>query len=176
MQGFVAGDDVINSKIALLLLQALIIISLARLLGWLFSFIKEPMVIAEMVAGILLGPTVMGRIPGFTENIFPPESLPLLQICSQLGLLLFMFVVGLELDIALLRKKIKAAVVASVAGVCVPMLIAIPLMFLFYKPEFLGHDHHGTHPTISRQLSLFSPLARQRNSLPHSLRSNLRKR
>lgn len=127
----------------MLILQAIIIISLSRGLGFVFAYLKEPLVIAEMVAGILLGPTVMGRIPGFTENIFPPSSLPLLQICAQLGLMLFMFVVGLELDVGLLKRKLKSAVAASVIGVIVPQIVAIPLLWVYYKDEFLGHDHHG---------------------------------
>lgn len=128
----------INSNIARLILQAIIIITFARSIGWLFSFIKEPLVVAEMVAGILLGPTVMGRIPGFTENIFPPSSIPLLQIASQVGLLLFMFVVGLELDTKLLRTRLKSAIFSSVIGVAVPLVLTVPLVWLFYKPEFLG--------------------------------------
>lgn len=155
-KGFVAGEDVLYSQISLLLLQVIIIMSLARGLGWLLSFAKEPLVIAEMLAGILLGPTVMGRVPGFTKTVFPDHSIPLLNISSQLGLALFMFVVGLELDVKLLRSKISAAAVASVCGVVAPMIAAVPLIWVFYKPEFLGQDSQGMHlVTLSLSLSLF---------------------
>jgi len=62
------------------------------------------MVVAEMVAGIILGPSVLGRIPGWQANLFPLSSIPYLSIVSNIGLVLFMFVVGMELDVVLLRK------------------------------------------------------------------------
>ena len=62
-----------------------------RLLGWGLSYIRQPRVIAEVIGGILLGPTVFGRIPHFSQHIFPTESLPFLNLVSTLGLILFLF-------------------------------------------------------------------------------------
>jgi Kef-type K+ transport system membrane component KefB len=60
-----------------------------------------------MIAGILLGPSVLGRIPGFSETFFPPASIPRLNMVAQIGLVLFMFLVGLEIDIDFIRSKGK---------------------------------------------------------------------
>jgi Kef-type K+ transport system membrane component KefB len=70
-------------------------------------WIKEPLVVAEMIAGILLGPSVLGRIPGFSETFFPPASIPRLNMVAQIGLVLFMFLVGLEVDLEIIRTKGK---------------------------------------------------------------------
>jgi Kef-type K+ transport system membrane component KefB len=98
-EGILNGGYIFNSAVSLLLVQILIIIVISRVLGLVVRKIKEPTVIAELVTGIILGPTVMGRIPGFTDHLFPPSSLPLLNIIAQLGLILYMFVVGMEVDI-----------------------------------------------------------------------------
>jgi Kef-type K+ transport system membrane component KefB len=94
------------------------------------------MVVAEMVAGIVLGPSALGRIPGWSARLFPTSSIPLLAIASNLGLVLFMFVVGLELDVKLLRKSGRSAFISSVIGVIVPFAFALPLAFAMNDPQF----------------------------------------
>jgi Kef-type K+ transport system membrane component KefB len=68
-------------------------------------------VIAEIIAGIVIGPSVMGQIPGFSELFFPSSSIPLLNIIAHVGLILFMFVIGMEIDLDLFRSKIKKGTV-----------------------------------------------------------------
>ncbi|KAJ9097742.1 hypothetical protein QFC21_004780 [Naganishia friedmannii] len=89
-------------------------------LGWLFKYIRQPRVIAEVVGGIILGPTVMGRIPHFTQHIFPAESLTYLSLISTIGLVLFLFLVGLEVDLSIIKKDWKSAVSISTAGMVIP--------------------------------------------------------
>lgn len=75
------------------------ILILARVVGWAFQQIGQPRVIGEMTAGILVGPSVFGRLfPGAFHYVLPSSSLPAITVLSQIGLLLFMFVVGLEVD------------------------------------------------------------------------------
>jgi Kef-type K+ transport system membrane component KefB len=94
------------------------------------------MVVAEMVAGILLGPSALGRIPNWQYTLFPASSISLLSIVSNLGLVLFMFVVGLELDVKLLRKSGRSSTISSVVGVIVPFVFGVPLAFALNSPEF----------------------------------------
>jgi hypothetical protein len=78
----------------------------ARMFGWAFQRIGQPRVVGEMTAGILLGPSLFGRfLPGAFAFVFPSSSLPAIAVLSQLGLLLFMFVVGLEVDLKRILKS-----------------------------------------------------------------------
>ena len=89
----------------LLILQIGTILIVARLVGWLFGKLHQPRVIGEMVAGIMLGPSLLGWLaPGLSAALFPPDSLGYLNALSQVGLLLFMFLVGLELDLDTLAR------------------------------------------------------------------------
>jgi Kef-type K+ transport system membrane component KefB len=101
--------------------QAGIIIIFCRLLHWPLSKIRQPRVIAEVIGGILLGPSVFGRIPGFTATIFPAASIPTLNLVATLGLVLFLFLVGLETDLRVLVSNWKVAV--SALGMIVPFAL-----------------------------------------------------
>jgi Kef-type K+ transport system membrane component KefB len=136
--GLVNGGAVLSSAIARLLLQLLLITGIARCLGWLLKKIKEPMVIAEMLAGICLGPTLLSRWTGFRDVVFPPESIRILEVVSQVGLLLFMFLVGAELDLPQLRGRMKATALVSLAGVLVPFACAVPTVFLLDGANLLA--------------------------------------
>lgn len=116
-----------------LLIQVAVILVAARAFGWLFRKINQPQVIGEMVAGILLGPSLLGWLmPGVSAWLFPTESLGALHALSQVGLLLFMFLVGLEFDYKLLRGLGRTAVVTSNASILVPFLMGIGLSVYLY--------------------------------------------
>jgi Kef-type K+ transport system membrane component KefB len=115
-----------------------IILLAARLFGWLFQYIGQPRVVGEMTAGIVLGPSLLGRFfPAAMDHIFPPSSLPTLTALSQLGLLLFMFVVGLEVDLRRVLKQSAAVVLISNLSILLPLALGIGLAKLLY-PEFAG--------------------------------------
>jgi Kef-type K+ transport system membrane component KefB len=88
---------------------------------------------------VILGPTVMGRIPHFTENIFPTKSLPLLTLTANIGLVFFLFVVGMEVDFRMLRRNVKSSLSVSIAGLVVPLslgaALAVPLYHEFVDPK-----------------------------------------
>src|SRR5687767_2631627 len=108
------------SPVFLLLLQLLVVIVVARCAGVLFTRLGQTAVIGEMAAGILLGPSFLGRwFPSVEATLFPHSSLALLQLLSQLGVVLFMFAVGMEFDVHRLRQRARAAVVISNAGIVV---------------------------------------------------------
>jgi Kef-type K+ transport system membrane component KefB len=118
---------------SLLLLQLVIILGIARLLGLALRYVGQPAVIGEMAAGILLGPIVFGAIaPQFHAQLFDPASLPPLEGLSQLGLVLFMFIVGAEMRLPMgVRAQLVAASWVGVLAVIFPMalglVIAVPL-------------------------------------------------
>lgn len=108
----------------LLILQIGTILIVARLVGWLFKKFHQPRVVGEMVAGILLGPSLLGWLaPGIAASLFPSESLGHLNSLSQVGLLIFMFLVGLELDLRQLRELGRAAVMTSQVSIIAPFIL-----------------------------------------------------
>jgi Kef-type K+ transport system membrane component KefB len=116
------------------MVQILVILIASYCVGWLLRKVHQPQVVGEMVAGILLGPSLLGWIaPGFSAAIFPPESLGHLYLLSQVGLLLFMFMVGLELDTKELRRLGHIAVVISYTSIIVPFVLGVLLAGALYQ-------------------------------------------
>lgn len=123
----------LHEPLSILLLQVVVIIVAARLVGLLFQRLGQPAVIGEMVAGIILGPSLLGAVfPAVQAFLFPASSLGLLRTLSQLGVILFMFVVGLDLNVQHLRLKAHTAVLVSHASIMVPFLSGIGLSLLIY--------------------------------------------
>ncbi|GAA5934512.1 hypothetical protein JCM3775_000377 [Rhodotorula graminis] len=137
------GDNpiVVNSSNPLLLVivQLCIILALSRGLAFVFGRFRVPRVVCEIVAGILLGPTAFGRVPGFTDNIFPPESISYLTLISNLGLVLFLFCVGTDVDFSLLRRNAKPTIAVSTAGLLVPFALGCGVSFGLYD-AFIPDD------------------------------------
>lgn len=130
-QGFLTH---LKQPLSLLLLQVIIILAAARGLGTVFAKIGQPRVIGEMVAGILLGPSLLGLlVPGVQASLFPASSLGSLHLLSQIGVILFMFVVGIELDVEHLRSKADAAVLVSHASIVVPFFLGCASALLLYR-------------------------------------------
>ncbi|MCY1040619.1 cation:proton antiporter [Corallococcus sp. bb12-1] len=107
--------------LAQLLVQLIVIIGLSRLIGRGARWLGQPLVIAEVVAGIALGPSLLGLIsPGTLQWLFPADSMPFLKMLAEVGLVLFMFLIGLELDPKLLKGRGHASVVISHSSIIVP--------------------------------------------------------
>ena len=122
------------SPILILLMQIGIVLALSRLVGWIFGKFHQPQVMGEMIAGIMLGPSLLGLL-GHGEAmhfLFPPSSLPVLNMLSQLGVIIFLFLIGLELDPKLIRNRGHAAVFISHASIIAPFILgALLALFLF---------------------------------------------
>jgi Kef-type K+ transport system membrane component KefB len=119
------------------LLALTVIMVTARAVGYLFSKINQPAVIGEVVGGILLGPSLLGRIaPEVQAFVLPPDAAPILGVISQLGVILYMFLVGLELDLGVLRDSITSTIVISLSAIVVPF--ALGTMLALGLPESLA--------------------------------------
>jgi Kef-type K+ transport system membrane component KefB len=140
-----------------------IIIVLCRLIHWPLSKIRQPRVIAEVIGGIVLGPSVMGRIPGFTDAIFPTASIPSLNVVANLGLVLFLFLVGLETDLRFLISNWRIALSVSAAGMILPFGLGCAISYGLYN-EF--HDDPGTKPIQFGTYLLFIGIAMAITAFP----------
>ncbi len=119
--------------VVLVLIEVLIVIGLSRLVGLAFRQIKQPLVIGEIVAGIMLGPSLFGLVaPGLAASLFPPETLPFLNVLSQIGLIFFMFLIGLELNPKYLSGNIEIAILTSHVSILVPFSLGTLLALLLY--------------------------------------------
>src|SRR5260221_85845 len=116
-----------------LFVQLILIVMVARLCGMLAVRIRQPAVIGEMVAGILLGPSLLGWVwPDLFQFIFPTSSLGALRLFSQIGVCLFMFVVGMELDVSQLKQQARTAALVSQVSILFPYLLGVVVsLFLF---------------------------------------------
>lgn len=164
-------DDFISSivlnfqdPLAILLAQIITIIIVARFFGWIFRKIGQPSVIGEIIAGIFLGPSLLGMyFPEFSLALFPIQSLGNLQFLSQIGLILFMFVIGMELDLKVLKNKANEAVVISHASIVIPFALGIGLAFYVYKsfaPEGIPFLSFSMFMGIAMSITAFPVLAR----------------
>lgn len=117
----------------------MIIISFSQILALGLGRIRQPRVIAEVIGGILLGPTVMGRIPNFKATIFPDPSMPLLNLTATVGLILFLFLVALEIDTRLLKRSIKVSAAVSIGGLVIPLGLGAALGVGVYR-NFIDPD------------------------------------
>jgi len=154
----------LQHPLAILLAQIVTIIIAARTMGWICIKIKQPVVIGEMLAGIILGPSLLGLyFPEFSHTLFPVESLSNLQFLSQIGLILFMFIIGMELDLNVLRNKAHDAVVISHASIVIPFTLGISLayfLYLFHPPTNVEFLSYSLFIGISMSITAFPVLAR----------------
>jgi Kef-type K+ transport system membrane component KefB/nucleotide-binding universal stress UspA family protein len=121
------------SIIVLVLFQVLLVIGLSRLVGLGFRWLRQPLVIGEIVAGIMLGPSLFGMVaPGLAVTLFPPETVPFLNVLSQVGLIFFMFLIGLELNPRYLKGHLETAILISHVSIIVPFAFGTVLSLLLY--------------------------------------------
>jgi len=120
------------------LLALVVIVIAARILGAAFRWLHQPQVMGEVVAGLLLGPSFLGWMaPQLSSQLLPSAIAPFLAVIAQVGVILFMFLVGLELDTNLLRQRTRATIAISHTSIVVPFLLGAGLALWLY-PRFAG--------------------------------------
>lgn len=154
----------LHHPVALLLVQVIVIVFFARLMGIFATRIGQPSVVGEIVAGIVLGPSVVGGIfPEISAILFPAESLKSLQALSQFGLVLFMFIIGMELDVSILKRQAKSAIIVSHASILFPYVLGVGLsyfLYVEYAPDNISFTAFGLFMGIAMSITAFPVLAR----------------
>ncbi len=154
-------------------LQLAIILLVCRVVGQIAKYIGQPQVVAEMIAGVLLGPSLFGLLlPELQAALFPwdrtqqtRDSQAYLFPASQLGLALYMFVVGMEFRTDLIRKNLKSSVAVSLAGMAVPFVLGALLAYYFFHHTKLFPERTGVNEAMlflgaSMCITAFPMLAR----------------
>src|SRR6478735_11946689 len=137
----------LDELLPILLLQVGLVLAVSRLVGQVFAKLHQPQVVGEMAAGIMLGPSLFGWLAksahaagwvsfDVSAAVFPPASIPYLGVLSQVGVIFFLFLVGLELDPKLIRNRGHAAVVISHVSIVAPFLLGAALALYLYEEVF----------------------------------------
>ncbi|HSD13614.1 MAG TPA: cation:proton antiporter [Flavobacterium sp.] len=154
----------LQHPLSILLAQIVTIILVARFFGWVCRKIGQPSVVGEIIAGVVLGPSLIGMyFPEYSALLFPKDSLGNLQFLSQVGLILFMFVIGMELDLKALRNKAHDAVVISHASIIIPFALGLGLAYFIYAsfaPAGVEFISFGLFLGIAMSITAFPVLAR----------------
>jgi Kef-type K+ transport system membrane component KefB len=164
-----------RTSISILLTQIIVILILAGLFRRLFRAIHQPPVMGEMIAGIVLGPSVLGLIsPEAMTFLFPAPSLETLRLLSQIGVVLFMFIVGMELNVRHVREKGSAAVMISHASIIVPFLLGSTLSLFLYRdlaPAGTSFTAFALFIGVAMSITAFPVLARilEDRNMTHTL-------
>ncbi len=163
-QFFQSITNSFSQPVGLILAQIVTIIIVSRIFTLFFTKIHQPAVIGEIVAGIALGPSLLGIIsPAISTALFPVSSLGNLSLISQFGLILFMFMVGMELDFNLIKNKVKEATVVSNAGIIIPFTLGIGLAYFIYdgfSPKGVPFLSFGLFLGMAMSITAFPVLAR----------------
>jgi len=150
--------------LAVLIMQILCIMTTTRVFGFLMGKVGQPSVIGEIIAGIVLGPSLVGAVfPVFSAFLFPPESLSKLHVLSQMGIILFMFIVGMELDIGVLKKKVREAVIISHTSIIFSYGFGVILAYFLYSqyaPDNVSFISFVLFMGIAMSITAFPVLAR----------------
>jgi Kef-type K+ transport system membrane component KefB len=154
----------LRTPLSILLTQIIVILTIAGLFRRLFRWIDQPPVMGEMIAGIVLGPSVLGLIyPQAMAFLFPAASLETLRLLSQIGVVLFMFIVGMELNVRHIREKGSAAVMISHASIIVPFLLGTALSLFLYRdlaPAGTSFNAFALFIGVAMSITAFPVLAR----------------
>ncbi len=163
-QAFGQFEENAKHPLSLLLMQILVILFASRVFSLILTFLGQQSVIGEILAGIFLGPSVLKVLsPDFFNFLFPPSSLGTLQFLSQIGLAFFMFIIGMELDLKIIRSKARDALFVSNVSIAIPFVLGVSLAYYLYDsyaPSGVGFLAFSLFIGISVSITAFPVLAR----------------
>nr|GMD94254.1 cation/H(+) antiporter 15 [Ipomoea batatas] len=131
--GIWQGDNPLDYSLPLFILQLTMVVVTTRILVFILKPLRQPRVISEILGGIILGPSVLGRNKTFAFMVFPLRSVLVLETMANLGLLYFLFLVGLEMDLTVIRRTGKRAMAIAISGMVLPFLIGVSFSFTLHK-------------------------------------------
>lgn len=165
--GIVAGRNPLEyssgSPYTLFLFQAIFIMIVCQLVHYPLKKIQQPRVIAEVLTGIILGPTVLGQIPDFSDNCFPTESKPGLVLMANVGIILFLFIVGLEVDLIYIKKNARAAFTVGFINMAIPFALGCGIargLYDRYGDSSLKFSTYMVFIAVAMCITAFPVLAR----------------
>ncbi|XP_019161332.1 PREDICTED: cation/H(+) antiporter 20 [Ipomoea nil] len=158
------GQNPLNFALPLLIVQTTLVIVVSRFFAFLLKPLRQPKVIAEILGGVILGPSAFGRNQEYMQTIFPEWSAPILESVSSIGLLFYLFLVGLELDLSSLRRNGKSAFCIAAAGISLPFVFGIGITFLFRRvvqgADEVGFAPYSVFMGVALSITAFPVLAR----------------
>ena len=154
----------LRHPVSALLMQVIVILLASRVVGRFLRRTGQPAVVGEMIAGILLGPSLLGWLsPATMTFLFPPQSMSSLGLLSQVGVVIFMFVVGMELSLQHIRQNAHAAVLVSHASIVVPLFLGALLSLMIYRssaPSNITFASFALFMSVAMSITAFPVLAR----------------
>ncbi|KAL8539815.1 hypothetical protein ACS0TY_001426 [Phlomoides rotata] len=159
--GIWQGDNPLDYSLPLFILQLTLVVVTTRILVFLLKPLRQPRVISEILGGIILGPSVLGRSSNFANTIFPLRSVMVLETMANVGLLYFLFLVGVEMDIGVIKRTGKRAIAIAISGMILPFLIGVAFAFiLHHSVEFVKLSTFILFLGVALSVTAFPVLAR----------------
>lgn len=159
--GIWQGDNPLDYSLPLFILQLTLVVVTTRVLVFALKPLRQPRVISEILGGIILGPSVLGRSKKFADTIFPLRSVMVLETMANVGLLYFLFLIGVEMDISVIKRTGRKAIVIAVAGMVLPFLIGVSFAFILHeRSEFVRLSTFILFLGVALSVTSFPVLAR----------------
>ncbi|KAK7302678.1 hypothetical protein RJT34_13571 [Clitoria ternatea] len=159
--GIWQGDNPLDYSLPLFILQITLVVCVTRFFVFILKPFHQPRIIAEILGGLLLGPSVLGRNENFAKHVFPLKSAMVLETMANIGLIYFLFLVGLEMDISIIKRTGKKTISIAVAGMILPFITGVcASTFLDDKGKNIYHASYALYIGIVLSVTAFPMLAR----------------